>query len=160
MRTALTRALSLFILGITASALSSCSPVEQVDALVTEEGEIAGVVVQYNSSIDKTSVNSDTYQVAGGKISTLFVSDSNPFRKDKRVKMEGGRYVVILLKAKDNKSAQNEPVELVTGDKRIKIDVKVKQVAPVTTSSGKVIKPWGKPVKATEAYRVEGGVRK
>ena len=77
------QAVSLISLGILAMALSSCRPTKQADALMTEEGIVAGVIIEYRSSIDKASVTSDTYSIPGRKINRFFVSNSNPFKKEK-----------------------------------------------------------------------------
>ena len=157
------QAVSLISLGILAMALSSCRPTKQADALMTEEGIVAGVIIEYHSSIDKNSITSDTYSIPGRKINRFFVSNSNPFKKEKDEKDklgEGGRYVVLLLSAGENKPDPNEPIELMTGNKPPKVEVRVKQVAPVTTTSGKVIKPWDKSLKPTNYYVVNGGLSK
>lgn len=155
------QALRLISLGILALALSSCRPTKQADALMTEEGIVAGVIIEYRSPIDKASLASDTYTIPGRDIATYFVSNSNPFKKEKDEKNrlgEEGRYVVLLLKAGENKPDPNEPINLVTGNKPPKVEVRVKQVAPVTTSSGRVIKPWDKSLKPTDYYLVNGGL--
>ena len=158
------QAMSLISFGILALVLSSCGgPVKQVDALVNEADNAAGVVVEYRSMIDKSSVTSDSFSVPGRKINMLFVSNSNPIKDDKDAKSivsEGGRYVVILLKPGENKLDPDEPIELMTGSKPQKVEVRVKQVAPVTTTSGKVIKPWDKSLKPTNYYVVNGGLSK
>lgn len=130
---------------------------------MTEDGTVAGVIIEYRSPIDKASIASDTYTIPGREIATHFVSNSNPFKKEKDEKNrlgEEGRYVVLLLKAGENKPDPNEPIELMTGNKPPKVEVRVKQVAPVTTSSGRVIKPWDKSLKPTNYYVVNGGLSK
>ena len=144
-------------------ALSSCRPAKQVDALLTKDGIVAGVIIDYRSPIEKASITSDAYKIPGREISRFFVSNSNPFKKDKDEKnklSDGGHYVVLLLKAGENKPDPNEPVDLITGNKPPKAEVRVKQVAPVTTSSGKVIKPWDKSLKPTDYYVINGGLSK
>ena len=146
----------LGLISIMALVLSSCGgPAKQVDALITETGKQAGIVIEYKSPIDKGSVSNESFQVPGKEIRTCFVSNSNTFRKISGEQLSGGgRFVIIILDTRGN-SGQDAPVELTRGNEIPKYDVRVKQVSPVTTISGKVIKPWKKALKATEYFGVD-----
>ncbi|MBR1926442.1 MAG: hypothetical protein IJ840_01625 [Bacteroidales bacterium] len=155
MKTARIHVIGLISIAILAFLMSSCGPVKQADALMSKDGTVSGIVVEYRSPVDNESVTQDTYQISGKKVRSIFLSNSNPFKKDPGVKGAaegGGRYVVILLKAGNNGPAPDKPVEITPGKKVPLPDVRVKQVSQVQTTSGKVIKPWKKAIKATDYY--------
>ena len=155
-------------LGI-AAVLSSCgNGAKRVDAMVGDNGKPSGIIIEYRSEIDLKSIDNGTYQVPGYVVFSYFASNSNPFKKEKEEKdqkpqIKGrGRYVVLFLKEDPNGTAsatEKQTVELSLG-RMPDIDVRVKQVAPVTTSSGRVIKPWDKSLKPTNYYVVNGGLSK
>lgn len=157
------QALCLTCIGLVC-ILSSCAPkAKQVDAMVTIFGQAAGVVVEYNTPLDKTSVNKETFQVKGKSIMSLFVSNSNRFKqtgeKDSDSDPNSGRYVIILLNQPTNASEADD-LKLSFGGEAPKLNLEVTQVAPVTTAKGKVIKPWKKAIKTEESYFVEGWLKK
>lgn len=160
MNSARFQALCLTCIGVVC-ILSSCGPkAKQVDAVATIFGQAAGVVVEYNTPLDKTSINKETFQVKGKSIMSVFVSNSNHFKKDnsKDSDQGDGRYVIILLNQPANPSeADNLNISL--GGKAPKLDLEVTQVAPVNTAKGAVIKPWSKALKTKESYFVEGWLK-
>ena len=157
MKTVRFKDLALISLGIMAAVLTSCgNPVKQADALVTEEGEPAGMVVEYSEPIDKNSLGIDTFNVPGWGIRRYFVSNNNPLKRIKGEKIAGGgRYVILFLQPGDSETGSPERVEIISPGRAAKADMRIKQVAPVTTISGKVIKPWKKDLKAKEFFAVD-----
>lgn len=153
--------LMAFCLGVlTFSAiLSSCGKVlEQADALVTVDGKAAGVVLKYNSRIDDKSVSLDTYSVEGEVVGHLFVSDSNPYRKDQGTDGKGGRYVILFLKDQSSLSGDNAPGSVDITNVIPFVSVKVRQVEPIKTVDGKTIKPWRKAAVTVDRCQVQGGL--
>jgi len=143
--------------------LTSCGgPVKRADALVTVEGKIAGVIVEYKSAIDKNSITKDSYEFTPKQeIARYFVSDSNPFKKDngKRVeKANGGKYVVVLLK--DSPEAATLKFDLDSKYDAPELDFSVRQVSPVTSLTGKPVNGWDKSIKAKDYFVVPGGMSK
>ncbi|MCR5465205.1 MAG: hypothetical protein K6F06_11820 [Bacteroidales bacterium] len=160
MNSARFQALCLTCIGVVC-ILSSCGPkAKQADAVATIFGQAAGVVVEYNTPLDKTSINKETFQVKGKSIMSVFVSNSNHFKKDnsKDSDQGDGRYVIILLNQPAN-SSEAEDLKLSLGGKAPKLNLEVTQVAPVNTAKGAVIKPWSKALKTKESYFVEGWLK-
>lgn len=154
------QALCLTCIGVVC-ILSSCGPkAKQVDAVATIFGQAAGVVVEYNTPLEKTSINNETFQVKGKSIMSVFVSNSNHFKNDnsKDSDQGDGRYVIILLNQLANPS-EAEDLKLSLGGKAPKLNLEVTQVAPVNTAKGAVIKPWSKALKTKESYFVEGWLK-
>ena len=88
------QALCLTCIGLVC-ILSSCGPkAKQADAMVTIFGQAAGVVLEYNTPLDKSSINKETFQVKGKSIMSVFVSNSNQFKNDNG-KDSGRDYVYI-----------------------------------------------------------------
>lgn len=155
------QALCLTCIGLVC-ILSSCAPkAKQVDAMVTIFGQAAGVVVEYNTPLDKSSINKETFQVKGKSIMSVFVSNSNQFKNDngKDSDQGDGRYVIILLN-QPTSASEADDLKLSFGGEAPKLNLEVTQVAPVTTAKGKVIKPWKKAIKTEESYFVEGWLKK
>ena len=148
-------ALCLTVFGIM-SALVSCKPAgpTNVAALVTTDGEPAGLIVSYKADIDKASVTQQTYIVDGYEISMVFVSTNNPF--DKEAVQEGLSHAVVLLK--DGSKAKSDPgkIDLI----RTTPDISIRQVRSIKTTNGKKVKAWEKAYTATEAFPVMGGLHK
>lgn len=161
MRTARIQVSGLICSIISACVLSSCgSQVKQADALVSESGTPVGMVVEYSSPIDKNTVDIESFQVPAWNIRSYFVSNSNPLKKIKGEKLsDGGRYVVIFLEP-EAKTSLPDKLEIVTNNEVPKVEIRIKQVAPVTTLSGKVVKPWKKALKAKDYYIVDEGIAK
>ena len=153
MRTAGIHVSGLVYSFILAIVLSSCGgQVKQADALISENGKPAGIIVEYSSPIENNSVNKETFQVSGLEIRNLFVSNVNHFREKSGEQLAGGgRFVIIFLNQKADSSA---PVEIVGNNEIPNLDLRIKQVAPVTTLSGKVIKPWKKSIKTKDRFIV------
>ena len=133
-------------LGIMSAIMVSCSPsgISQVSALILENGDAAGFVMQYDSPIAKETVSTEKYSVQGETIAKIFVSNVNPFsgdKKDEGVTPEGGRYVVALLK--ENAESENP--------------LSIQQIESIKTINGKSIKAWKKPVKASIGFQIKGG---
>ncbi|MBQ6254225.1 MAG: hypothetical protein IJK05_06210 [Bacteroidales bacterium] len=149
-----------FCLGVfsLSAILSSCGrDLEQADALVTIDGQAAGVVLKYTAKIDNTSVSTETYEVENHVVGHLFVSDSNPFKGDQGSGGKGGRYVIILLKERPSADADDDTpivIDMKTGVPDVHVNVR--QVAPVRTMDGKKVKPWRKAVTTVDRYPVDG----
>ena len=104
------QALCLTFIGLVC-ILSSCGPkAKQADAMVTIFGQAAGVVLEYNTPLDKSSINKETFQVKGKSIMSVFVSNSNQFKNDngKDSDQGDGRYVIILLNQPTNASEADD----------------------------------------------------
>lgn len=140
------RSLIAVLFGMTIMLSSCASNPKRIDSMIGRDGKPAGVVIDYGRVIDITSITSDTYQTPGLEITKVFASNKNIFKKNsgkkKNVKSKdkNGRYMVIFLKQK----AEEAVIE----------EVRVKQISPILTESGKTLKPWTKAVKAKEAYPV------
>ena len=155
------QALCLTFIGLVC-ILSSCGPkAKQADAMVTIFGQAAGVVLEYNTPLDKSSINKETFQVKGKSILSVFVSNSNQFKNDngKDSDQGDGRYVIILLNQPTNASEADD-LKISFGGEATKLNLEVTQVAPVNTAKGEVIKPWSKALKTKESYFVEGWLKK
>ena len=155
------QALCLTCIGLVC-ILSSCGPkAKQADAMVTIFGQAAGVVLEYNTPLDKSSINKETFQVKGKSIMSVFVSNSNQFKNDngKDSDQGDGRYVIILLN-QPTSTSEVDDLKLSFGGEAPKLNLEVTQVAPVNTAKGEVIKPWSKALKTKESYFVEGWLKK
>ena len=151
-----TLSLCIAILAILFSFVScKTSGPEDVSALVTKDGEPAGLVITYNKVIDKSSVSTKTYSIKGYEAGKVFASTVNPFLEEKP---EGKvSYVVILLKAGDN------PAESVSSDTDVIAinttpNISVQQVKSIKTVDGKVVPAWKESFKATNAFPINGGL--
>ncbi len=143
-------------LGIMSAIFVSCSPagLGQVSALVIDNGETAGLIIEYVPSIDKASVSADKYSVEGETIAKVFVSDVNPFSEpgDNTAASESvGSYVVALLK--DNDSQKKADITALNEAPAISI----RQTGAIKTTDGQTVKAWRKPVKASKGYLIPGG---
>ena len=67
--------------------------------------------------------------------------------------------MVIFLEP-EAKTSLPDKLEIVTNNEVPKVEIRIKQVAPVTTLSGKVVKPWKKALKAKDYYIVDEGIAK
>ena len=155
------QALCLTCIGLVC-ILSSCGPkAKQADAMVTIFGQAAGVVLEYNTPLDKSSINKETFQVKGKSIMSVFVSNSNQFKNDNGNDSDqgDGRYVIILLNQPTDASEADD-LKISFGGEAPKLNLEVTQVAPVSTANGKVIKPWSKALKTEESFFVEGWLKK
>ena len=126
--------------------------------MVDGNGRPAGVIVTYPSVIDGSSIDASTYQVPGMAVSMVFASNTNPFDKGSKGKDQSieknGCYVVVLLKDDPQRAAKADiPVEIKVGEKP-SLDVRIRQVAPVKTISGRTVKPWKKAIKADELLHI------
>ena len=145
-------------LGIMSALFVSCAPagLSNVSALVLDNGDAAGLVVEYSASIEKASATTEKYTVPGETVAKVFVSDVNPFKKseaDAKPSTDGGHYVVVLLK--DNGMAKPAP----EGDVDIiptLPEVKIRQSGDLKTIDGKTVKAWRKAVKSKEGFRIPG----
>ena len=154
------QALCLTFIGLVC-ILSSCGPkAKQADAMVTIFGQAPGVVLEYNTPLDKSSINKETFQFKGKSIMSVFVSNSNQFKNDngKDSDQGDGRYVIILLNQPTNASEADD-LKISFGGEAPKLNLEVTQVAPVNTAKGEVIKPWSKALKTKESYFVEGWLK-
>ena len=137
------------------AALVSCkhSGPEDVAALVTKDGNPAGLIITYKSVIDKSSVNTETYSVKGYEPASVFASTNNPFLQENTLGEVS--YVVILLKA-GGKSSETSQIEIKT--KKNVPDVSVRQVKSIKTVKGKNVPAWSESYKATNAFPIDGGL--
>ena len=161
MRIVRLQAICLTCLGMIAILASCGRQVKRSDGLFSEDGLATGVVVEYKTAIDKKSVSKESFQVPGRQIATVFVSDSNPIKKDpgieKNVSAGGGRYVVVLLSPNASFKDSDEPIQLSLGKAPARTEIRIKQVSPIRTVSGKELKPWDKAMKTGDMYVINGG---
>ena len=152
------RTLTFFIAAMAMiSVLVSCkhSGPEDVTALVTKDGDPAGLIITYGSIIDKSSVNTATYSVKGYEVAQVFASKNNPFLEEKP---EGDvSFVVLLLKAGE-KVSETPKVEVQTI--QTTPNISVRQVKGIKTVKGKTVPSWDDSYKATNAFLINGGLIK
>jgi predicted peptidase len=154
-------AICLTLLGIISISASCGGPAKEADALLTTFGTVSGVVVKYNQIIDGESVTPESFEIQGKIITSLFVSDSNPFKKDagkqEKAGENNGHYVIIFVKDDPSAGVIYAPIEISIGDEAPKVDVRIKQIAPVNTAAGKVIEPWDEEIVTKKSFFVAGG---